>query len=268
MEGERIRCVHIALLAACCLIGRAWAGEESTFTDVRVGRITVYAPDGPPTSVAVLLSGERGWNADAEGLARELRGWGALVAGVDSAGYLRARRVARDACIDVAADLEQVSHAVQKRAGLAAYRRPILVGYSSGATLAYAVAAQAPAGMLAGTISLGFCPELPVSGVWCRGAGLDTAAAATGSGVLFRPRLTLPSPWIALHGKNDRECSASVVQSFLSGIPTAKFVPLPDAGHSLGAQDSWLPQLRDAYLKLVTRTDEARVNDAAVADLR
>ncbi len=74
---------------------------------------------------------------------------------------------------NLAVSFEGFSHFVQQKYGLGV-RSPILVGYSSGATLVYATLAQAPVGTFKGALSLGFCPDLEWRMPLCRGEGLDT----------------------------------------------------------------------------------------------
>lgn len=233
----------------------------------RLGTVTVYAPEGPPTSVVLFISGDGGWNKGVVEMAQQLRGWGALVGGVDIRHYLAALRSAGDSCAYPAADFEQLGHALQKRAGLRNYQTPILIGYSSGATLAYAIAAQAPPGTFAAAISLGFCPQLPVGRPWCRGAGLAVTPTADHAGVTFHPAPGLKTPWVVLHGERDQVCSVEATRAFAADTPSAKFVPLPRVGHGYAVMDNWLPQFRDAYLKLVTASTELPVSSAAVSDL-
>ena len=73
----------------------------------------------------------------------------------------------------IAADFESLSHQVQKEIGMSDYLVPVLVGYSSGATVAYATLVQSPPGTFAGALSLGFCAEQDFAGAsLCPGAGL------------------------------------------------------------------------------------------------
>ncbi len=76
-------------------------------------------------------------------------------------------------CQMIAADFESLSHQVQKEIGMSDYLVPVLVGYSSGATVAYATLVQSPPGTFAGALSLGFCADQDFSGAnLCPGAGL------------------------------------------------------------------------------------------------
>jgi type IV secretory pathway VirJ component len=256
----------LALLLVAGSAPGAPAGRESVLAG-RLGTVAVYAPDGPVASIAVLIAGDGGWSAEADDLARKLQGWGALVAGIDGAAYRQAFPTAAGRCSDLAADVLELRRTLDRRAALPSPPRPIIIGYGEGAALAYAIAAQAPDGTFGGLISLEFCPDVPAGQHFCRGAGLETAPAPTGGGKVFLPRTGLAVPWVGLQGARDRACPAARAQAFLDAIPAAKFVALPEASHGLAGQDSWLEHLRDAYLKLVTRSAGHQSLDAAVDDL-
>jgi type IV secretory pathway VirJ component len=80
----------------------------------------------------------------------------------------------------MAGDFENLSHAVQKQYELPRYHVPVAVGYSSGATLIYALLAQAPVGTLAGGLSLGFSPDLIVGSTLCKGEDLHYSTGEKG----------------------------------------------------------------------------------------
>jgi type IV secretory pathway VirJ component len=66
----------------------------------------------------------------------------------------------------------RLSRTVQLRRKLTEYKPPLLVGYSSGATLVYAALAAAPPETFAGAIRLGFCPDLVIRRAPCHQNGL------------------------------------------------------------------------------------------------
>lgn len=237
------------------------APPESVFSAERLGPVTVYAPDGPPAAVVLFVSGDGGWNQGVVDMARHLRDWGALVAGVDIRNYLPVLRTSSVSCIYPAAELEGLSHALQKRAGIRDYQIPVLAGYSSGATLVYAAAAQAPAGTFAGVLSLGFCPELPVSRPWCRGAGLAARSRAKGTGMHFAPAGNMSTPWVVLQGMQDQVCDPAATAAFAARVPGALVVNLPKVGHGYAVEANWLPQFRDAFFKLRTASTAAPAPD-------
>src|SRR5262249_21021753 len=127
--------------------------------------------------VVVLLSGDHGWNRGAVEVARALAGLDALVIGVDVPAYLATMKSRGDDDIYPSADLEVLSQFVQKKLRLPAYHPPVVVGYASGAPLAYAIAAQARPTMFTGAVSLGFCPEIATPRPLGAGTALATRTA-------------------------------------------------------------------------------------------
>lgn len=229
------------------------------------GRIAVYRPAGEPTAVALFLSGDGGWNLGVVGMARELAGHGALVAGIDIVGYLRELERSAGACSYPAGDLETVAQFLERRARMPRYLPPVLVGYSSGATLAYAALAQAPAGSFAGALSLGFCPDLPLGKPLCRGARLSATVLAGRRGYRFGPAAGAPLPWIVLQGTMDQVCNADAARRFVSQVPGARIVVLPRVGHGFGVAANWVPQFARAFTDLASARPAAP--PAAIADL-
>lgn len=233
----------------------------------RFGSVSVYAPPGTPTSVVLFVSGDGGWHLGVVKMAEKLREAGALVVGVDVRHYLaeigRSQR-----CNDPAADFEALSHAVQKQLGLRAYLRPMLAGYSSGATIVYATLAQAPPGTFAGAISLGFCPDQDMGGVpLCPGGALHYTVDARGAFV-FAPSPRLAEPWIALQGQQDRVCDPGAVDAFAAAIGAqARVLRLAEVGHGFGVERHWLPQLLAAHREIADRAEAPPPAAPAVRDL-
>src|SRR6188472_1700401 len=134
----KARALALLALGLAGFAGAAGAAEQ-VLPGGRFGSVTVETPSGPVKSVALFISGDGGWNLGVVGMAKHLVDAGAVVVGIDVRNYLDALgRIAPAGCNDLAADFERLSHDVQKRLGLPEYRVPVLVGYSSGATLVYA----------------------------------------------------------------------------------------------------------------------------------
>ena len=232
----------------------------------RFGSVTVYIPDGKPRSVAIFLSGDGGWELGVISMARALTTVGAVVIGADIRHYLGSlRRAAHPPdgaqillqpmppCQMIAADFEALSHQVQKEIGLTEYQVPVLIGYSSGATVVYAALVQSPPGTFAGALSLGFCADQDFGGAaLCPGAGLHYTQNAQHEWLL-QPATNLRQPWIALQGQQDQVCSAHAVDEFAAHMAGAQVVKLPLVGHGFGVERNWMPQFRDAYARLTTR---------------
>jgi len=118
----------------------------------------------------LFVSGDGGWNLGVVDMARALAETGALVAGIDITHYLNALCGIKGKCVYSAAHFESLSQFLQQKYKLKHYHLPVLVGYSSGTTLVYAVLGQTPENTFRGAISLGFCPDLPLKKPCARAA--------------------------------------------------------------------------------------------------
>jgi type IV secretory pathway VirJ component len=237
------------------LPGGAFAAEEALRYG-RVGTVTLYHRTPRPPHVALFISGDGGWNLGVVDMARELAGLDALVIGIDIRTFLRSLERATEPCAYPAADLEALSKFVQKKLGYMEYVPPVLVGYSSGATLVYAVLVQAPAGTFRGAISLGFCPDLELTRPLCRGdGGLAWKTPAKGKGYLFLPAPGLETPWVALQGAIDQVCSPADTAAFVRQSGRAEIVLLPKVGHGFAVPRNWLPQFKEEFGRLAHRAE-------------
>lgn len=249
--GCWIVCCVIFLLSPAALAAHNDSQGDS-HTQISHGRftdVTMYVPQGAVKQFVLMLSGDAGWNPAMGEMADALAEEGALVAGVDAPQLFAA--LARDGadCVYPDGDLENLSHYIQAYYRLPTYHTPLLVGYSSGATLAYAMLAQAPAETFAGALSLGFCAELELRKPLCKTGSLRYALRKDGGADLL-PAARLPVPWIAIHGELDQVCNATSAKKFLAPVAGAQFVLLPDVGHGFGVKGNWLPQYKMAYAQL------------------
>jgi type IV secretory pathway VirJ component len=257
-----------AVFAAVLLLSTKGSGSaEESFFFGPFGRVSVYDGQADPTRVVIFISGDGGWNKGVVDMARELSKLGSLVVGVDITRYLKQLASSGGACSYPAADFEGLSKYVQRRMGYSRYTLPLLVGYSSGASLVYAVLAQAPPNTFRGGISMGFCPDLDLGKPLCRGQGLDAKAGMRGRGVLFLPDSKLATPWIVLQGTIDQVCSADEALSFAHKVPDAAIVLLPKVGHGFSVTRNWLPQFKKAVEDLEQERRAAGTVNNALGDL-
>jgi type IV secretory pathway VirJ component len=238
------------------------------------GEVTVYRPAGRPTSVALFVSGDGGWNLGVVDMARHLIGMGAVVVGIDIRRYLEAVNAASGSCRSFAADFEGLSHEVQRRLKLDEYLVPVLVGYSSGATLVYATVVQSPKGTFAGALSLGFCPDLEVTQNMCKGSGLSwewqhakAPVPPPVTGVLFSPSRSNVTPWIVFQGDKDQVCPPLATKEFVAATASGELVWLPKVGHGFSVERNWLPQFTSAFAKLAGHAAPPPVSMMEVRDL-
>jgi type IV secretory pathway VirJ component len=222
----------------------ASAGE--TFTFPGFGTVHVYAPRGAPSQVVLFISGDGGWNLGVIPMARRLQAEGALVVGIDIRTFLASLEHS-GACAYPAGSLEELSRAAQLRHRLPEYHAPILVGYSSGATLVYAALAQAPPETFRGAISLGFCPDVSLHAPLCRGRGLVSRPRAKGTGVDLEVFAGMGVPWAVLQGEIDQVCAPAETARFVAQVGSGRFVSLPKVGHGFSVTPRWEPQYLDSY---------------------
>ena len=235
----------------------------------RFGDVSVYSPSGAPRDVALFFSGDGGWNQGVVEMAEQLRHAGVLVAGVDVPHYFASLNASSASCEKLGGEFERLSKLVQQRAGVTDYRYPVLVGYSSGATLVYAALKQTPKGIFAGGLSLGFCPDLELAKPLCKGAGLAATKSKKHVGIDVLPAKVMPARWIALHGDNDQVCDVAAAERFVTGIADAELVRLPKVGHGFSVLANWLPQFQAAFreISLAAPQNRAAPEPAGLADL-
>ena len=246
-------------------------GADAHLAAGRFGTVSVYIPEGKPKSVALFLSGDGGWELGVINMARALRDQGAVVAGADIRRYLKSLGAAAGRpgapCQAIAADFEALSHQVQKEIGMREYHVPVLVGYSSGATVVYATLVQSPPGTFAGALSLGFCADQDFAGAaLCPGAGLHYTPNKQHELVLA-PSATLRQPWIAFQGQKDEVCSAQAVDEFAAQVANSEVVRLPLVGHGFSVERNWMREFRAAYARLVPPLEAAAARPPEIGDL-
>lgn len=243
----------------------AIAGAETTSFG-RFGSVYLYRTVEHPSHVALLVSGDGGWKLGVVGMAQQLSTLDTLVVGIDIRHYFKALEASEDSCSYPTGDFVELSRFVQNTLGYTEYVRPLLVGYSSGATLVYATLIQAPPGTFSGAISLGFCPDLPLKKMMCEGNGLQWAMQPNRKGVIFLPANNLSSPWIALQGTTDQVCDSGATRVYVSQVPQGELILLPRVGHGYAVKRNWWPQFRTAFSQIVTpmntEKDVTQINTA------
>jgi type IV secretory pathway VirJ component len=251
---DRGRCpktdLAVAMLTAAGLLlpGALSAAvpPTQTMTAPTFGAVTLYPPDGEVQQVVLFISGDGGWNLGVIPMAERLRQEHALVVGIDIR-ILMKNLEASTQCAYPAGALEELSRAVQLRFKLPAYKRPILVGYSSGATLVYAAIAAAPPETFVGAISLGFCSDVEIRVPPCQMRGLKATKRAKGMGYDLAPYPGSTVPWMVLQGQVDQVCDPSATTAFVTATGAARIFSLPKVGHGFGVTPRWEPQFVEAY---------------------
>ena len=225
---------------------------SSTLTYGRFGTVYVYRTSPHPKHVVLFLSGDGGWNKGVVDMAKTLATLDSLVLGIDLPHYLKKLAASKEKCSYPPGDLELLSKVAQRELNLPAYIHPVVVGYSSGATLAYVALVQAPPRTFLGAISMGFCPDLEITKPMCNADGaLKWGPNPGGKGVSFLPASNLEVPWIALQGTIDKVCSTTDDESYIKKVKNGQIVLLPKVGHGFSVTPRWEPQFRDAFNRIV-----------------
>jgi type IV secretory pathway VirJ component len=215
------------------------------------GKVFIYKPKGIPDAVVLFVSGDGGWNQGPINMGNHLVDKGAMVVGINISKYLTNKMQQHEKCYYPAGDFEELSLYIQKKYKFRNYLKPILMGYSSGATLVYGILAQAPANTFKGAISMGFCPDIPTVEPLCTTNELRQHPSKPGSVIwLLEPSDKLTAPFIVINGIDDKVCDFKKTKLFMDKINNGEYIGVPKAGHGMSVQKNYLPHLLHAYDKI------------------
>jgi len=217
------------------------------------GEVAVYKPSGESRGLALFASGDGGWNLGVLDMAHEAVALGYWVAGFSTPQLLKALDADDAECSDADGWMAKLGDAIVREFGLPLDTRPIVIGYSSGATIVYAVLAEDAGHKLGGGISLGFCPDLLMKKPFCpsRGGLTQHKQQVAPFGYVFDKRETVQAPWRILQGEADQVCDPKFAPEFVEGQADAKAVMLPKVGHGFGVPKNWMAQYRDSVREVL-----------------
>jgi type IV secretory pathway VirJ component len=237
------------------------------------GQVKIYKPASEPKQVILFISGDGGWNLGVVDMAIAFTGMDAMVVGIDITRYYKNLQKTVSECYYPASDFENLSKTIQEKYKFKEYINPVIVGYSSGATLAYGILAQAPAHTFKGAISLGFCPDIEINRTLCPGSGLKSHVLKEGKSYYLEASTALEEPFYVLQGEVDQVCDFTSTRNYLKQIPNSHLISLSKVGHGFSVQKNWMPQMKDAFNKIIeTETTKkpvagAEVNRAVLVDI-
>jgi type IV secretory pathway VirJ component len=219
----------------------------------RFGKVFIYKQSGLPRNIAIMISGDAGWKYGVLEFAKSFAEKNIVVIGVDILRYYRELRSRKNECYMVAPDFVELATAVERKYNFRGYIPPVIMGYSSGATLVYGILAQARPGTFIGGISLGFCPDIELPKRLCQTNGLIEKVITEGKSYLLQPDSFLGNPWIVLQGKKDKICNFDTVADFVKKTVDAELIAIPETGHDFSRLADFMPQLKEAYNKMITK---------------
>ena len=243
-------------------------GSVDTVNVAPFGKVYVYKRTDAPRNVVIFISGDGGWKSGVIGFADAFSEMNNLVIGVDILRYFKVLRQRTEDCYTVAADFVQLATVIEKRYSFSDYVPPVIMGYSSGATLVYGILAQARPGTFIGGISLGFCPDIELPKKLCQTNGLSEKVDVTGKSYFLEPDAKLGNPWVVLQGKLDKVCNYSEVADFVSKTTDAELISLPNTGHGFSKWNDFMPQWKDAFNRLTEKHQKAQPANDTIDGIR
>lgn len=270
MRMRRVAACTLAA-AAAMLATTAQGADAPTASSLSHGRfknVQIIKPQGEPKGVTLLLSGDKGWGPADRQLADTLASQGALVAGIDTAQLFAQMDGDDGKCVFPDGDFENLSRLVQAYEKLQGYTQPVILGQPGrGANLAYALSVQASPKLFAGTISLGFCPELQMRKALCtndEGPDVPNTRARGAKSLTFQPA-PLQSPWVVVPPQDDAMCAQAAARDFIAKVPGAE---LANVDKLVATDAASLAQVAALYQKVnAGRAPTTPMPPATVADL-
>lgn len=246
----------IALAYTMSLFARPLDMARPSSVMAKIGQIEIVQPTLPTRGVALLLSGKDGWTPEMEAIAQTLKQQGMAVAGISTPRFQKAMEADGHKCANPNWALSAVAQDFEHQLHLPHYIRPIVIGYGSGAAMAYGALSESLPGIYGGAISLSFTPELAGIKPWCKTPGLTVerthgSTPAAKPGWRFDPVRKLSAPWVALEHSDD----AARIRPYFTQIPQAQVV-------TYGVDEKWDGPLRNALQPMLAAsipqsTDEA-----------
>ena len=219
------------------------------------GEVALYRPKVASRGLALFASGDGGWNLGVTDMAHQAAALGYWVAGFSTPQYLKGLDAGAGECSDADGVLARLGDSLVRELKLPLDTRPVIIGYSSGATVTYTALAADKGKHFGGGISLGFCPDLLIHRAFCpsRG-GLTQHWQQKPPTWVFDKRETVEVPWRILQGESDQVCDPKFASEFAAGQKASKAVMLPKVGHGFGVPKNWMPQYQQSVKDLLETT--------------
>jgi type IV secretory pathway VirJ component len=210
-------------------------------------------------NIIIMISGDGGWKYGVPEFSKEFSKMNSLVIGVDILKYYSYLRQLKVKCYRVSSDFLELATTIERKYNFPRYISPIVMGYSSGATLVYAILAQSRPGTFAGGISLGFCPDIELPEMFCQYNGLSEKEVVKGKKYLLQPDERIGIPWVVLQGKKDKICDFQAVSDFVQKTSGASLVALPEIAHDFSNWENFMSQWKASYIDMITKFNSTQL---------
>jgi len=212
--------------------------QTSRYAFAATGDVATYLPSHDPKGVVLFLSGEDGWTRDRDQMARALARKGLLVAGISTPALLQAMERSPRTCVNPNYPLIDLARDLQHRMAVETYRKPVLLGYGAGATLAYAAIALWPSGGYQAAVSINPATRLASRKQWCTAPGFSARRMTKPPrGWQFAPNRRITIPWVVVQQQPNAVIARRALLGFLSSVPHASLIDLPGNGNDPAGAD-------------------------------
>lgn len=245
----------------CCIVGLFYLLPVKSQTKIdsvstaKFGKIFLYAcTTRSPKNLIIMISGDAGWKYGVREFAAEFSKMNSVVAGVNILSYYKYLGRQKSDCYTVSSDFVELAASVERTYSFSEYVLPVVMGYSSGATLVYVILSQARAGTFKGGISLGFCQEIRIPRRMCQINGFADKEIEKSKNYLLVPDSKLGNQWIVLQGMRDRICNYNEVNEFVLKCSNSRLISIPEEDHSFSRWSDFMPQWKRAYNELISKS--------------
>ena len=267
VEMKKKIVITLILLVIFLTGGRSAVPGDSIIVPV-FGKVYVFNRTTTPQNVVIMISGDGGWKFGVVGFSQTFSDMNSLVIGVDILQYFKNLKLRTEDCYSIATDFVQLATVIEKKYDFPDYQPPVIMGYSSGATLVYGILAQARPGTFIGGISIGFCPDLELPKPLCEINGLTVKEEVTGKRYILQPDDELGNPFIVLNGKLDKICNYPEAVDFISKTKNAELITLPKVGHGFAKWSDFMPQWKEAYSGLIARYEKDKPQKVDIGEVK
>ncbi|MBL8628734.1 MAG: virulence factor family protein [Rhodospirillaceae bacterium] len=249
-----LRIALLSLLPLSCLADDA---VPTVLNFESFGDVQVYGDPARMGPVAIVLNDASVPVDMRVQIAKQAAARGALIALVDLDHYFKAIAAKPDSCAYHSWEFEKLSKFIQKTLARPNYQPPLLVGFGTGAGLAYTTVTEAPRGTFAGLFTSGLCPDMRVPKKLCANEDETWEEDDNANQISLKALDKSSEPWVALPTSR-AQCPATASAEFFSDVDGAKVLPVSTASWSTGP---WAAQVSEAIWHEMLDKPQPRVAD-------
>ncbi len=223
----------IILIALLCLErGRLSAITPDSLYVEPFGKLYVHIISPTPENIVLVFPGNMTDRHGIVNTADEIASAGNVVVVVDMLHYFHEKGKRQEECTRIVADFVDLSIMIEKRYRFAEYRPPILLGFSDGASLVYALLAQSHRNTFISGISVGFCDKVTFPVRLCEVNGLQLKTDKSDGVITLQPDQGQENHWMVINTGTDRSCKSEPAD-FVRKTSGAELITLQGNGQNV-----------------------------------